>query len=45
MVTYIGIFLLGTIAGLAISLITMDMTFERLISNMQFVEIEDKEDE
>ena len=44
MVTYIDIYLLGTTAGLAISLITMDMTITRLISCMQFIEIEEEDE-
>ena len=45
MVTYIGLFLLGTIAGLAISMITIDITMQRLLERMQFIEIGEKEDE
>ena len=44
MVMYIGIFLIGTVAGMAISLITMDMTIARLISCMQFIEIEEEDE-
>ena len=40
----IGIFLLGTVAGMPISLITMDMTIARLISCMQFIEIEEEDE-
>ena len=44
MVMTLAIFLLGTVAGLAISLITMDMTITRLISCMQFIEIEEEDE-
>ena len=44
MVMYIGIYLLGTVAGLAISLLAMEAILGSFIERMQFVEIEDKDE-
>ena len=41
----LALFLLGTVAGLAISLLAMEAILGSFIERMQFVEIEDKEDE
>ena len=44
MVMYIGIYLLATVAGLAISLLAMEAILGSFIERMQFVEIEDKDE-
>ena len=43
MVMTLAIFLLGTIAGLAISLIAMESVMAKFLENMQFIEIDKDE--